>query len=153
MSKGRGRGWHRESARHSQAARGIPTVKLVPIDPKLDFTEALRSLAPDAEPIKTTRSVRTRLPPSEEEVQERMGELIGNVFAERARLFDVAIDTMNEVGLPEIAHDLDTGMIAHAWDEVSRLLADAERHGSQADINRMRRAMRQMEILMPDWTD
>ncbi len=151
MSKGRG--WHRESGRHSLAARGIPTVKLVSVDPKLDFTEALRSLSPGAEPIKVTKSARTRLPPGPEEVQERMGELIGNVFAERARLFDVAIAEMNAVGLPKITHYLEIGYLSHAWDEVSGLLADAERHGSQADINRMRRARRQMEILMPDWVD
>ncbi len=157
-------GWYGESGRHADAARGIktkvpevklvpPDVKLVPVDPKLDFTEALRSLSPGAEPIKVTKSVKTKLPPGPEEVQKRMGELIGNVFAARAELFKESIDVMNKLGLPEIARELDTGGMGHAWDEISRLRTVAEEHGSQVDIDRLRKARRQMVILMPTWAD
>lgn len=173
-------GWRGESWRHAQAARGIrtkkltavekelrertieflkesepvePNMKLVPIDPTLDFTEALRSLSPGAKPIKVTKSVKTRLPPGPEGVQKRMGELIGNVFARRAKLFEESIDVMNKLGLLEIARDLDTGGLSHAWDEISRLRTIAERRGSQADIDRLRKARRQMVLLMPTWAD
>ncbi len=150
MTEGKGQGWHGESRRHSDAARGIRTIlkqkerevsglkllELVIGKPKylphltnqgLQDLQVAAVLINDAEMIENLRNEMFDRNMRDPE-QDRHDDLM-----------DEAIEAMYDAGLDDVAHDVERGNLGKAWNEVSRFLAIAEKKQplDVGDINRL----------------
>ncbi len=160
MAREKGQGWHGESRRHSDAARGIRTIlkqkerevsglkllELIMGSPKylphltnqgLQDLQVAAVLINDTEMIENLRNEMSDRNMRDPE-QDRHDDLM-----------DEAIEAMYDAGLVDVAYDVERGNLDKAWNEVSRFLALAEKKQPLdiGDVNRMRAAKKALKAI------
>ena len=143
----KGRGWHGERGRHSDAARGIKT-RRYSRQHYIDMANILGTSSSRSEITSEIERLFAEDNPQFDGMMFRKAMLSARSLQDRADdLMDEAIEAMYDAGRVGIAHDVERGALDKAWNDISKELAIAEKRKDIDDIKRLRAAKEALKAI------